>query len=136
VELSHFTGLAPNDDMEEYLRPCPLPVRRIGRRPRWRSEPQFCTSAGAERDQGLLAECVALYHPEVHMTSSLVGVTVPTRGRDELCRVVVEAMSDNRRYRHLNTEVVVDEGDRAVLRTTLLVLQSDSPLVAVPLSGR
>jgi hypothetical protein len=88
--------------------------------------------AGAERDQGLLAECIALYHPEVHMTSSLGGVTVRTHGRDELRRALREAMSDNRRYRHLNTEVVVEAGDRAVLQTTLLVLQGDRPLVALP----
>jgi len=92
--------------------------------------------AGAERDQGLLAECIALYHPEVHMSSSLNGITVRTHGRDELRRVIVEAMSDNRRYRHLSTEVVVDEDDRAVLRTTLLVLQGDRPLVAVPVEWK
>jgi hypothetical protein len=53
-------------------------------------------------------------------------------GETSLCRVIVEAMSDNRRYRHLNPEVIVDEDDRAVLRTTLLVLQSDRPLVGCP----
>ena len=47
-----------------------------------------------------------------------------------------ELMSDNRRYRNLNTEVVVDEGDRAVLRTTLLVLQDDRPLIAAPLDWK
>jgi hypothetical protein len=73
--------------------------------------------AGAERDEGLLAERIALYHPEVHMTSSLAGITVRVHGQDELRRVTDELMSDNRRYRNLNTEVVVDEGDRAVLRT-------------------
>jgi hypothetical protein len=92
--------------------------------------------AGAEHDQRVLAACIALYHPDVHMTSSLNGITVRTHGRDELRRVIVEAMSDNRRYRHLNLEVVVDEGNRAVLRTTLLVLQGDRPLVAVPVQWR
>jgi hypothetical protein len=92
--------------------------------------------AGAARDEGLLEECVALYHPEVHMTSSLIGITVRTHGRDELRRAIVEAMTDNRRYRHLNTEVVVDEGDRAVLRTTLVVLQADRPLVATPVEWK
>jgi SnoaL-like protein len=92
--------------------------------------------AGAEQDQTVLAECIALYHRDVHMTSSLNGITVRTHGRDELRRVIVEAMSDNRRYRHLNTEVVVDEGERALLRTTLLVLQGDRPLVAVPVQWR
>jgi hypothetical protein len=92
--------------------------------------------AGAERDQGLLEERIALYHPEVHMTSSLAGITVRVHGRDELRRVTDELMSDNRRYRNLNTEVVVDEGDRAVLRTTLLVLQGDRPLVAIPLEWK
>jgi hypothetical protein len=92
--------------------------------------------AGAEEDQRVLAECIALYHPDVHMTSSLNGITVRTHGRDELRRVIVEAMSDNRRYRHLNTEVVVDEAERALLRTTLLVLQGDRPLVAVPVQWR
>jgi hypothetical protein len=92
--------------------------------------------AGAEEDQRVLAECIALYHPDVHMTSSLNGITVRTHGRDELRRVIVEAMSDNRRYRHLNTEVVVDEAERALLRTTLLVLQGDRSLVAVPVQWR
>ena len=92
--------------------------------------------AGAERDHSLLAESLSLYHPEVHMTSCLNTVTVRTHGRDEMRRAVVEAMSDNRRYRHLNTEVVVDEGDRAVLRTTLVVLQGDRPLVAVPVEWK
>lgn len=92
--------------------------------------------AGAKRDERALADCIALYHPDVHMTSSLNGITVRTQGRDELRRVIVEAMSDNRRYRHLNTDVVVDEGERALLRTTLLVLQGDRPLVAVPVQWR
>jgi hypothetical protein len=92
--------------------------------------------AGAERDPGLLVERIALYHPEVHMTSSLAGITVRVHGRDELRRVTDELMSDNRRYRNLNTEVVVDEGDRAVLRTTLLMLQGDRPLIAVPLEWK
>jgi hypothetical protein len=92
--------------------------------------------AGAEGDPGLLAERIALYHPEVHMTSSLAGITVRIHGRDELRRVTDELMSDNRRYRNLNTEVVVDEGDRAVLRTTLLVLQGDRPLIAAPLEWK
>jgi hypothetical protein len=92
--------------------------------------------AGAERDEGLLAERIALYHPEVHMTSSLAGITVRIHGRDELRRVTDELMSDNRRYRNLNTEVVVDEGDRALLRTTLLVLQGDRPLIAAPLEWK
>lgn len=92
--------------------------------------------AGAERDEGLLAECIALYHPEVHMTSASIGITVRTHGRDELRRALSEAMSDNRRYRHLNTEVVVDEGDRAVLRTTVLVLQGDRPLIATPVDWK
>jgi hypothetical protein len=92
--------------------------------------------AGAERDQGLLAERIALYHPEVRMTSSLAGITVRIHGRDELRRVTDELMSDNRRYRNLNTEVVVDEGDRAVLRTTLVVLQDDRPLIAAPLEWK
>ncbi len=88
--------------------------------------------AGAERDRRLLAESIALYHPEVHMSSSVIGITVRTHGRDELRRAIVEAMSDNRRYRYLNIEVVVDEREKAVLRTTLLALQGDNPLVAVP----
>jgi hypothetical protein len=92
--------------------------------------------AGAERDQGRIAEWVALYHPEIHMTTSLTGITVRTHGRDELRRVIVEAMSDDRRYRHLNPEVVVDEDDRALLLTTLLVLQGDRPLVAFPLEWK
>jgi SnoaL-like domain len=92
--------------------------------------------AGAEQDQRVLAECISLYHPDVHMTSSVNGITVRTHGRSELRRVIVEAMGDNRRYRHLNTEVVVDEGDRAVLRTTLVVLQGDRPLVAVSVEWR
>jgi hypothetical protein len=92
--------------------------------------------AGAERDQRLLAERIELYHPQVHMTSSLTEVTVRVHGRDELRRVTAELMSDNLRYRNLNTEVVVDEGNRAVLRTTLLVLQGDRPLVALPLEWR
>jgi hypothetical protein len=92
--------------------------------------------AGAERDQGLLDERMALYHPEVHMTSFVAGVTVRVHGRDELRRVTDELMSDNRRYQNLNTEVVVDEGDRALLRTTLVMLQDDRPLVAVPLEWK
>jgi SnoaL-like protein len=92
--------------------------------------------AGAERNRALLTESLALYHPDVHMTSRLNTVTVRTHGRDEMRRAIVEAMSDNRRYRHLNTEVVVDEGDRAVLRTTLVVLQGDRPLVAVPVEWK
>ena len=35
---------------------------------------------------------------------------------------MVESMGDRRRYRHLNTVVAVDEDDRALLRTTLLML--------------
>jgi hypothetical protein len=92
--------------------------------------------AGAERDPGLLAERMALYHPEVHMTSCVAGVTVRVQGRDELRRVTNELMSDNRRYQNLNTEVVVDEGDRAVLRTTLVTLQGDRPLVALPIEWK
>ena len=92
--------------------------------------------AGAERDHGLLDECLGHYHPNVHMTSSLKTVTVRTHGRVQLRRAFVEAMNDNRRYRHLNTEVVVDEGDRAALRTTLVVLQGDRPLVAVPVEWK
>jgi hypothetical protein len=92
--------------------------------------------AGGERDQGLLAQRMALYHPDVHMTSSLAGVTVRVHGRDELRRVTDELLSDNRRYRNLNTEVLVDEGDRAVLRTTLVMLQDDRPLIAVPIEWK
>jgi hypothetical protein len=92
--------------------------------------------AGSERDEGRIAEWVALYHPEIHMTTSLSGITVRTHGRDELRRVIVEAMSDNRRYRHLNPEVIVDEDDRAVLRTPLLVLQGDRPLIGFPLEWK
>ena len=92
--------------------------------------------AGAERDHGLLDERMALYHPEVDMTSFVAGVTVRVHGKDELRRVTVELLSDNRRYQNLNTEVVVDEGDRAVLRTTLVMLQDDRPLVALPIEWR
>ena len=91
---------------------------------------------GAERDQGLIEERMALYHPEVHMTSSVAGVTVRVQGRDELRRVTDELMSDNRSYQHLNTEVVVDEGDRALLRATLVMLQDDRPLVAHPMEWK
>jgi hypothetical protein len=92
--------------------------------------------AGSERDEGRIAEWIALHHPEINMTTSLSGITVRTHGRDELRRVIVEAMSDNRRYRHLNPEVIVDEDDRAVLRTPLLVLQGDRPLIGLPLEWR
>ena len=92
--------------------------------------------AGSERSEAVLAECLSLYHPDVHMTSSLNGITVRTHGRDELRRAIVEAMGDKRRYRHLNTTVVLDEGDRATLRTTLLMLQGDRALVAVPVEWR
>jgi hypothetical protein len=92
--------------------------------------------AGAERDQGLLEERMALYHPEVHMTSFVAGVTVRVQGRDELRRVTDELMSDNRSYQNLNTEVVVDEGDRAVLRTTLVMLQDDRPLITLPIEWK
>jgi hypothetical protein len=92
--------------------------------------------AGSERDQRRIAEWVALHHPEIHMTTFLSGITVRIHGRDELRRVIVEAMSDNRRYRHLNPEVIVDEDDRAVLRTPLLVLQGDRPLVGFPLEWK
>ena len=86
--------------------------------------------AGAQRDMGVLDECLEFYHPDVHMTWSGNGVTVRTHGRAELRRVLLESMSDNRRYRHLNPEVMLDEPDRAVVRTTLLTLQGDHPLVA------
>jgi hypothetical protein len=92
--------------------------------------------AGSERDQGRLAEWVALHHPEIHMTTFLSGITVRIHGRDELRRAMVEAMTDNRRYRHLNHEVIVDEDDRALLRTPLLVLQGDRPLVGFPLEWK
>jgi hypothetical protein len=92
--------------------------------------------AGAERDKRLLDERIALYHPEVHMTSCVAGITVRIHGRDELHRVTAELMSDNRRYRNLNTEVLVDEGDRAVLRTTLLALQDERPLLTAPLEWK
>jgi hypothetical protein len=94
--------------------------------------------AGAERErhQELLDECMALYHPDVHMTSALNTVTVRTHGRHELSRAMAEAMGDDRRYLHLNTEVVVDEHDRAVLRTNLVVLQGDRPLVALPVEWK
>ena len=89
--------------------------------------------ASAERDERRLEECLSLYHPDVQMTSSLNGITVRTQGRGELRRVIREAMSDSRRYRHMNTQVV---SDRALLRTTLLVSQGDRPLVAVPIEWR
>ncbi len=92
--------------------------------------------AGIERNEAVLDECIALYHPDVHMTSSLNGITVRTHGRAELRSAILEAMGDRRRYRHLNTVVVVDEGDRAILRTTLLMLQGDRPLVAVPVEWK
>jgi hypothetical protein len=92
--------------------------------------------AGSERSEAVLAECLSLYHADVNMTSSLNGITVRTHGREELRRAIVEAMGDNRRYRHLNTTVVMDEGDRATLRTTLLMLQGDRALVAVPVEWR
>ena len=92
--------------------------------------------ASAERDERLFEQCLLLYHPEVQMSSSLNGIAVRTRGRGELRRVILEATSDSRRYRHLNTQVMWDVGDRALLRTTLLVLQRDRPLVAVPIEWR
>jgi hypothetical protein len=92
--------------------------------------------AGAERDLGLIAEWVALHHPEIHMTTSLPGITVRTHGRDQLHRAIVEAMNDNRRYRFFNPKVIVDEDDHADLRTTLLMLQGDHPLVGYPLEWK
>jgi SnoaL-like domain len=134
LKPSHFAGLAPNARIQENFEAMPV----IGSRYQLAASLALRSSvllerAGAERDRGRIAEWVALYHPEIHMTTSLSGITVRTHGRGELRRVIVEAMSDNRRYRHLNPEVIVDEDDQAVLRTTLLVLQGDRPLVGFPL---
>lgn len=71
--------------------------------------------------------------PHVEVIASAVGSVVRTHGREELRRLLEQTAAGETRHRFLNVEVVEDGPDRAVVRTALLVLQGDAPLLAVPI---